>query len=146
MQNNRENPNRPVVGVGAVVIKENKILLIKRGKPPRKGDWSLPGGAIELGETTVEAVKREIKEETGLSITLDNVIDIVDFVEHSSENQIKFHYVLIDYLAFYKEGTLKAGSDADSAEFFSIEDAVEMVNWSETKRIIRKAWEMAQTK
>ncbi|WP_262694943.1 NUDIX hydrolase [Kordiimonas aquimaris] len=146
MQNNRENPSRPIVGVGAVVMKENKVLLIKRGKSPRKGEWSLPGGAIELGETVTAAMSREIREETGLSVTFSEIIDIIDFIEHTPDEKTKFHYVLIDYLAYYKEGTLKAGSDADDARFFNIDDAVEAVSWGETKRIIRKAWDMAQTK
>lgn len=144
MQNNRENPSHPIVGVGAVVIKENKILLIKRSKSPRKGEWSLPGGAIELGETVADAVIREIKEETGILVTCYEVIDIIDFIEQAPIGKTKFHYVLIDYLAYYKKGRLKAGSDADEARFFTPEDAVDAVSWGETKRIIRKACDMAQ--
>jgi len=139
METKREFPERPVVGVGAVVVKDDQLVLIKRGKAPRKGEWSLPGGGVELTETTRDAVLREIREETGLEVTLAGVIDVVDFIEHDETGAVIFHYVLIDYLAHYCTGSLLAGSDADDACFLSFDDALALPLWDETKRIIRAA-------
>ena len=146
MTNNRFNPISPVVGVGAVIVKEGQIVLIKRGKAPRKGEWSLPGGGVELGEKTSEAIEREILEETGLTTKLKGLIDAVDFIERNDSGAVSFHYVLIDYLAIYQSGKLVAGSDADEARFISFGDALALPLWDETKRIIRAAQDMIQMK
>jgi len=146
MTNNRFNPISPVVGVGAVIVKEGQIVLIKRGKAPRKGEWSLPGGGVELGEKTSEAIEREILEETGLTTKLKGLIDAVDFIECNDSGAVSFHYVLIDYLAIYQSGKLVAGSDADEARFISFDDALALPLWDETKRIIRAAQDMVQMK
>ncbi len=143
METKREFPERPVVGVGAVVVKDGQIVLIKRGKAPRMGEWSLPGGGVGLAETTKDAVLREIREETGLEVELAGVIDVVDFIEHDKTGSVIFHYVLIDYLAYYRAGTLAAGSDADDACLLSFDDALALPLWDETKRIIRAAKDMA---
>ncbi len=143
METSREFPERPIVGVGAVVIKDEQIVLIKRGKAPRKDEWSLPGGGVELGETTSSAVRREIREETGLEVELAGVIDTVDFIERDGTDAVNFHYILIDYLAYFRAGTLTAGSDADDARFFSFDDALALPLWDETKRIIRAAKDLA---
>ena len=135
----RENPDRPIVGVGAVVIDGGDILLIRRGKAPKAGEWSLPGGAQKLGETTNDAVKREVFEETGLEIALHGFLDVIDFVDHSDDGEVRFHYTLIDYLATPCGGKLEAGSDAQDARFFSLEEALGLPLWSETRRIIRLA-------
>ena len=139
----RKNPTRPFVGVGAVVFKEDRVLLIKRGKAPRSGEWSLPGGAQELGETVKEAVLREVKEETGLTVILTCLLDVIDFIE-TEENTLSFHYTLVDYGAEYVSGTLKADSDAADAQFFLLEEALALPLWSETKRIIELAAERRQ--
>lgn len=141
---NRLNPEHPIVGVGAVIVKDNEIVLVKRGKAPRKGEWSLPGGGVELGETTQQAIKREILEETGLKAHIQGVIDTVDYIERDKASTINFHYVLIDYLALYHEGKLAAASDADQAQWISFERALALPLWDETKRIIRAARDMAQ--
>jgi len=140
----RNNPTRPVVAVGAVVFKDDKILLIRRGKAPKAGEWSLPGGAQELCETVKEAVLREVKEETGLTVALTGLLDVVDFIEAEEENMPSFHYTLIDYGAEYVAGTLKADSDAADARFFLLEEALALPLWSETKRIIELAAERRQ--
>ena len=143
MADHREHPDRPVVGVGAVVIKDEQILLIRRGKPPKAGEWSLPGGGVELGETTETAVLREVKEETGLGVTLGPLIDAVDFIDRTQQG-IRFHYILIDYLAYWTDGEPQAGTDAAEARFFSLEEAFALPLWSETKRIIKTAVQMAR--
>jgi len=137
----RENPSRPIIGVGAVIFKGAEILLIQRGKPPKENEWSLPGGAQEIGETVLEALKREILEETGLTITPDTFLDVVDYIEPLSATgtSAKYHYTLLDYSADYAHGTLKANSDAKAAAFFSLEKALALPLWTETKRIIKLA-------
>lgn len=146
METSREFPKQPIVGVGAVIVKNDQIVLIKRGKNPHKGEWSLPGGGVELGETTRGAIAREIKEETGVETDLAGVIDSVDYIERTDTGAVSFHYVLIDYLAYYRAGTLAAGSDADDAGFFSFDEALALPLWDETKRIIRAAQDLAQQK
>ncbi len=143
MTNPVESIKRPVVGVGAVILRGDEIALIRRGNPPKVGEWSLPGGRVELGETTANAVIREVEEETGLKVTLGPLIDTVDFIE-TDDTQVNFHYVLVDYIAYYLSGEIKAGSDAADARFFSLDDALSLPLWSETKRIIKAARNLAQ--
>lgn len=135
MPDTRKNPTRPHVGVSAVVFNGDQILLIKRAKEPKKGEWSLPGGAQRVGETVREAILREVAEETGLQVQLDQLLDVVDFIERGSE-KIEFHYTLIEFAASYVGGRLQAGSDADEARFFSLDEALSLPLWTETKRII----------
>lgn len=147
MTSYREHPERPILGVGAVIIHENHVVLIKRGKPPKKGEWSLPGGGVKIGETTKDAILREIREETGLEVTLDSVIDVIDYIEPAEPvgtARIKFHYALVDYLAYYRSGNLIAGSDAADASYFSFAEIEEMPLWSETKRVIEAARQMTK--
>jgi len=138
MTKTSENKRYPKVGVGVVVFQDEKVLLIKRGKPPRAGEWSLPGGKQELGETLQEAAHREVKEETGISITITGLVDVVDFIDRG-EDDIRFHYSLIDFAAQYQGGTLAPASDAVEAKFFTLEDALALPLWTETKRILKKA-------
>jgi len=134
----RKNPDRPIVGVGAVVFKGAKILLIRRGKPPKENQWSLPGGGQELGETLHDAAMREVEEETGLRVKIDMLLDAVNFIERDGDN-ITFHYTLIDYSADFVSGKLSAASDANDARFFSLAEALSLPLWTETKRIIEMA-------
>ena len=105
-------PDKPVVGVGAVIIKEGKIALIKRGNEPSRGKWTIPGGLVELGESPEQAVIRETKEETGLDVDNPNLMDVVSNVSLDEKGKIKYHYVIIDYLVHVKAGTAQAASDA----------------------------------
>jgi len=105
-------PDQPVVGIGAVIIKEGKIALIKRGNEPSKGKWSIPGGHVELGENLQAAVIRETKEETCLDVDNPRLIDAVDNVDLDERGKVKYHYVIIDYLVHVKAGTIQAASDA----------------------------------
>ena len=127
----------PVPAVGVVCLREDKVLLIRRGTPPRLGEWSLPGGRIEPGERAMDAAMRELREETGVKAKVLGIIDVVDglFPEMGR------HYVLIDYLAIWAEGEPVAGDDAAEAGFFPIDTAIDMVGWDETRRIIRVAVE-----
>ena len=101
----------PVVAVGAIVWKEDRFLLIKRGQPPRKGGWSIPGGRQEAGETVHEAVHREIREETGIEIDITGVAAVVDLIDRE-ELDIKHHYTVIDMLAEWRSGEARPGDDA----------------------------------
>ena len=105
-------PDQPIVGIGAVIIREGKIALIKRGNEPGKGKWSVPGGLVELGETLEQTVIRETKEETGLDVENPRLIDVVSYVDLDEKGKIRYHYIIIDYLVHVKYGTAEAASDA----------------------------------
>ena len=135
----RKYPSRPIVGVGVVILDGDKILLIKRGKPPRAGTWSLPGGAQESGETLKEAAIREIYEETNLKVEIIGLIDIVDSIRRDKKGDTEYHYTLIDFAARVTGGALRAGDDAIDSHWFTLQEIKELDIWSETKRIIRMA-------
>ena len=139
----REYPDRPVPGVGAVVVENGRILLVQRGSAPRAGHWSLPGGAQELGETFAEACLREVREETGLDVEVLGVVDVVDSITRDDAGRVRFHYLLVDMLAIPSGGALRAGSDVVDARWFTPEEAYALSLWSETARIIRKGFAMA---
>ena len=111
----REYPDRPIVGVGAVIIDRGQVLLVKRGSPPLLGEWSLPGGAVELGETLRAAAEREAQEETGLTVKAGEVIEVLDRIVPGAAGAPQYHYVLIDFLCTVKGGELRAGGDAADA-------------------------------
>lgn len=115
-------PDQPLVGVGAVIAKDGKILLEKRRNDPGKGKWSVPGGIVELGEHVEEAVVREVKEETGLEVEKPEHIDIVDNISFDEQGKIKYHFVIIDYLVKLVGGKLKAASDAEELEWVTLDD------------------------
>ena len=108
----REYPDRPFIGVGAVVLQRGCVVLVRRRQPPRAGEWSLPGGAVELGETLTQAVAREVLEETGLDVRVGPVVDVLDRITRDPAGTVQFHYVLVDYLCWAEEGEASAGSDA----------------------------------
>lgn len=105
-------PDQPVVGVGAVIIKEHSIALIKRGNEPSKGKWTIPGGLVELAESPEQAVIREAKEETGLDVDTPILSDVVSNVDFDEKGKVKYHYVIIDYFVHVKIGIAQASSDA----------------------------------
>jgi len=137
----REFPERPVVGVGVVVLDGNRVLLIRRGKEPRRGTWSLPGGAQELGETVVEGATREAKEETGLDIEIIGLLDVVDSIDTDDVGAIRFHYTLIDFVARPAGGHIEANGDAADVRWFDRDDLSRLGLWAETDRIIGLAFE-----
>ena len=137
--NDRRYPPRPIVGVGAVIFNSQQILLVKRGKAPRKGSWSLPGGAQNIGETIYEAARREIHEETGLRTEILGLIDVVDSIRHDKKGDVEYHYTLIDVAAKVSSGILQAGGDAQDCRWFMQKEIESMDIWSETKRIIELA-------
>jgi 8-oxo-dGTP diphosphatase len=112
MSGKREYPERPVVGVGAVILDGRKVLLIRRGSEPLKGQWSLPGGGLETGERLEDGLRREVREETGLEVNILGLAGVYDRIMPDAQGKAQFHYVLIDYLCAVAGGTLHAGGDA----------------------------------
>ncbi|MFY8162702.1 MAG: NUDIX hydrolase [Brevundimonas sp.] len=125
----------PVPAVGVVCLRGDSVLLIRRGTPPRQGEWSLPGGRIEPGERAVEAALRELREETGVEAAITGLIDVVDGLFPEAGR----HYVLIDYAARWVSGEPVAGDDALEARFLALDEVESLIEWSETRRIIRLA-------
>lgn len=122
MGDRREYPEVPLVGVGAVILKDGQVLLVKRGAPPSQGKWSLPGGLVQLGESTEAAALREVEEECGLRVRLLGLAGVVDRITRDAEGRIRYHYVLIDYLAVPQGGTPRAGSDAAEVRWVPVAD------------------------
>ena len=127
-------PDQPVVGVGAVIIKEDKIALIKRGNEPSRGKWTIPGGLVELAESPEVAVIREAKEETGLDVDNPTLIDVVSNVDFDEAGKVKYHYVIIDYLVHVKTGEAQAASDAEELRMVPF-DEVEGYNLTASFRV-----------
>ena len=118
----REFPDKPLVGVGAVIVQDNRVLLIRRGQAPLLGEWSLPGGVLECGETLREATIREAREETGLIVETGETLGVYERVIRSDDGRVRYHYVLIDFLCRAVAGDLKAGSDAADVRWFAREE------------------------
>ncbi|MBT4487691.1 MAG: NUDIX hydrolase [Rhodospirillaceae bacterium] len=138
----RSYPDRPMVGVGAVVFRGPEVLMIRRGKPPRMGDWSLPGGMQELGETVFAAAAREVMEETAVTIANIALIDVVDSITPDQSGRVQFHYTLVDVVADWQNGDPVGGTDAMHAEFMPFDKVANLNLWSETHRIIAEARRM----
>jgi 8-oxo-dGTP diphosphatase len=135
----REYPDRPWVGIGIVVWRGDEILLVRRAKPPRLGEWSIPGGAQSLGETVFEAAIREVLEETGVSIRPTGIITVVDSVIRDVEQRPQFHYTLVEVSAEWIAGEAAAASDVDDVRWATPAVAAELVKWDETLRVIAEA-------
>jgi ADP-ribose pyrophosphatase YjhB (NUDIX family) len=135
----REYPEHPRVGVGAVVLHESRVLLVRRGQAPSLGKWSLPGGLVNLGETTREAVAREVAEECGLAIRVAGVAGFVERVVRDEAGRIRYHYVLVDYLAFPESTRLVPGSDAVDAQWIEIDRVAELDTTEGLLDMIRRA-------
>jgi len=142
----REFPETPLVGVGAVVVDEGRVLLVRRGSEPLKGEWSLPGGVLEVGESLLAGVVREVLEETGLSIEPVELVELLDRIHRVGE-RVRYHYVIADYLCRVTGGELKAASDADAVRW------VHRAEWNShsalrldpvTTRVIELGWQRAQ--
>ena len=146
MSTSRQYPERPIVGVGVVVWRGDHVLLARRGKPPRAGDWSLPGGAQKVGETVHAAARREVLEETGLEIKVLGLVDVVDSITRDSgdgggEGRIRYHYTLVDLVAEAGDGEATARDDVAAVGWFPMDQIDGLGLWSETVRIIRLAQE-----
>jgi len=137
----RRYPARPVIGVGALIIRRGRILMSQRGKQPQKGSWSLPGGAVEIGESLDAAVRREVREETGLEVKPAKVFEIFERIVHDARGAPEYHYVLIDYLCRVTGGALRAGSDAARVEWVRRRDLKELQITEGTLAVIERAFQ-----
>ena len=141
----REYPDRPIVGVGAVIVDGGRVLLVKRGTPPLEGEWSLPGGAVEIGETLRGAAEREALEETGLLVEAGEVLEVLDRIIPGDDGRTQYHYVLIDFLCRLKSGELRAGGDAMQAEWVGVSDLDLYRLEQPAREVILKAFESARS-
>jgi len=131
----RINPRYPLPGTGVVVFNGERLLLVKRGHEPHKGQWSVPGGVIEVGETIEQAARRETLEECSITIDTKGLLDTADIIVKDDDGRIMYHYVIIDLAAKYTGGILKARSDAADAGWFTPEEAAD-INLTETLRTL----------
>lgn len=135
----RSYPERPYVGVGAIIFRGMDVLLVRRSKPPREGAWSLPGGAQKIGETVEEALVREVAEETGLDFTATAFLEVVDFIDRDGDGEARHHYTLLDYWGVSDSGEISAGGDAADARWVPVSDVGKYAMWEKTVEVIRRA-------
>jgi 8-oxo-dGTP diphosphatase len=139
MMAKRDYPERPIVGVGAVVVQGGRALIVRRATEPLKGQWSIPGGMLELGEKLREGLAREVLEETALEVEVGDVLDVVDSIFPDAEGRTQFHYVLIDYRCKVRGGTATAGSDVSEVRWVTSEELDGLGMKEVMMGVIRKA-------
>jgi 8-oxo-dGTP diphosphatase len=137
----REYPEHPIAGVAAVVMRDDHVLLVQRGREPAKGLWGLPGGMLELGETLAEAVRREVLEECGIEVEVGPLVGVFEPMQRDDEGRLRYHYVVLDYLARYVSGELCAADDADDARWVRLDILERLPMLAATRDMIRKAAE-----
>ena len=135
----REFPAQPVVGVGAVIVDRGRVLLVKRGHSPLKGEWSLPGGTVELGETLEAALAREVLEETGLEVSVGPLVEVFDRVDRAPDGRVEYHFVIVDYACSVRGGFIARGSDADDARWVPIRELPAYGLTAKASEVIGKA-------
>ena len=133
----REYPQQPLIGVGAIIIKDRRVVLIKRGKPPLLGEWSIPGGMLELGETLRQGAEREAVEETGFMVRATELLGVFERIVPDAEQRISYHYVLIDFLCEIISGELCAGHDASDARWFTPQEVAALPLAEDTAAVIQ---------
>ena len=134
---NNEYPSLPRVAVGAIVFKDHKVLLVRRGKPPAEDLWSIPGGSVEIGETLSAAAEREIFEETGITIHALKPVYTFDVIERDASGRTRFHYVIVDLEADYVRGDIRAGDDAAEAHWVSADEMAFLKVSSKTRQLLK---------
>jgi 8-oxo-dGTP diphosphatase len=136
----RDYPERPIIGVGAVIIREDRVLLVRRATEPLKGEWSVPGGMLELGEKLRDGVRREVLEETGLEVEPGEVLDVFDSIFRDEQGRTQYHYVLIDYLCRLLLGEAKAGSDVSEVRWVQEHELAAMGLRDSIEQVVRKGF------
>ena len=142
MTDTRKYPDRPYVGVGAVIVQDGQVLIVKRKYDPLAGQWSLPGGGVELGETLEDSIVREMLEETGLRIEVGPVIEVFDRITRDDKGNVQYHFVLVDYLCWPVGGELQAGSDVADARFIDPAQLPEYKLTVKANEVIARALEL----
>jgi ADP-ribose pyrophosphatase YjhB (NUDIX family) len=140
----REFPEVPLVGVGAIIIENARVVLVKRAHPPLQAEWSIPGGVLEIGELVREASVREAREETGLIVEPGELLGVYDRVLRDAQQRVQYHYVLIDFLCRRVSGELQAGSDAAEVRWFTREELPALSLAEDTLDVIRKGFEKSR--
>ncbi len=135
----RKYPNQPIVGVGGILFQDERVLLVRRGREPARGQWSIPGGAVDTGETLRQAVVREMMEETGIQAEPVALVKILDRIFRDDRGRVAYHYVLVDFLCRFLGGELRAGSDALDARFIPVVDLASMDIIPVTRGVIYEA-------
>jgi len=144
VSSNREYPERPVVGVGGVVISDGRALLIRRGGPPLEGQWSIPGGMLEVGETLIEGVRRELLEETGIEVRVLDLIEVFERINLDGSGKVRYHFVVLDYLCEAIRGEARAGSDVTDVAWAAPAEFDKYSLTETATRVIMKAFEIAR--
>jgi 8-oxo-dGTP diphosphatase len=144
MADDRQFPARPIVGVGAIVVDDGRVLLVRRGRAPLQGEWSVPGGAVEVGEALSAAVQREVLEETGLIVSVGPIVEVLDRIHTNGDGRVEYHYVLIDYLCSVVGGDVRAGSDVLDAVWAAPQRLAEYGVPRVTAAVIEKAVHLAE--
>ena len=139
MNKNREYPERPFVGVGVIVLHNEEVLLVQRGKSPNKGQWSIPGGKQRLGETVFQAAHREIFEETGVKVKQLTLVDVADIIIPDGEGKIRYHYTVVDFQGKWLSGECRSGDDAHAVKWFKLNELGSLSLSEKAKRMISKA-------
>ena len=140
-QQNNGYPSQPIVAVGAIVFKNDRVLLVRRGQPPSQDLWAIPGGRVEIGETLQEAAEREILEETGITIHAREPVYTFDYIEQDGSASPRFHYVIIDLTADYVGGEIMAGDDAAEARWIAADELAGLKVSSKTLKLSKKQFE-----
>jgi 8-oxo-dGTP diphosphatase len=135
-ESKRTYPAHPIVGIGVVVLRPGGVLLVRRGNPPNAGQWSLPGGAQELGETARDAARRELLEEAGLTVGALELAAQVDSIHHDPDGRVRYHYTIIDFAARWTEGEPRAGGDVTEVAWAPFDDLDRFGLWGEARRVI----------
>lgn len=140
VSDSRRYPFRPVLGVGALILRENHVLLVERGKPPLVGYWSIPGGLVETGERLEDALIREVWEETGLTVTTDFIATVFERIMPDATGGCEYHYVLVDFYCTVHGGDLRPGDDASSVQWFEIDALNNLTMTQGTREVITNAF------
>ena len=140
----RTYPDRPLLGVGAIIVQADRVLLVRRAHPPLQGEWSIPGGLVETGETTKEAVIREVREETGLEIEPVRLVEVFERILRDQDSRVQYHFVVIDYLCRIVSGEACPGTDVSEIRWVPLEKLQELEITPETRDVIHKGLNAAR--